>query len=71
MSAAAAKEGKRFDELTIEEYRRHSDLFDESVYAITVESSVAARDVPGGTAQTQVQAALSAAKKRLETGHVG
>ena len=71
LSADAAKQGKRFDELTIEEYRRHSDLFDEGVYAITVESSIAARDVPGGTAQTQVQSALAMAKKRLEAGYAG
>ena len=71
LSADAAEQGKRFDDLTLEEYRRHSDLFDEDVYAITVESSIAARDVPGGTAQTQVQAALSAAKKRLEDNHAG
>ena len=69
LSADAAEGGKRFDELTLEEYRHHSDLFDEDVYAITVESSIAARDVPGGTAPAQVLAALSAAKKRLETDH--
>ena len=69
LSADAAEQGKRFHELTLEEYRRHSDLFGEDVYAITVESSIAARDAPGGTAPARVLEALSAAKRRLEIDH--
>ena len=66
LSADAAGQGKRFDELSLETYRGYSDLFGEDVFSITVESSLAARDVPGGTAQGQVRQALSAAKLRLE-----
>ena len=66
LSAHAAGQGKRFDELSLETYRRFSHLFDEDVYSITVESSVAARDVPGGTAYRQVKRALSEAKARLD-----
>ena len=69
LSADAAEQGKRFDELALETYRRHSGLFDNDVYEITVESSIAARDVLGGTAQRQVLEALSAAKNRLDPRH--
>ena len=61
LTADAASQGKRFDELPLETYRGHSSLFDNDVYAITVESSIAARDVLGGTAPGQVRAALAAA----------
>ena len=47
LSADAAGQARRFDELPLETYRGHSDLFGEDVYSITVESSLAARDVSG------------------------
>ena len=61
--ALAAQKG--FHELKLSEYRKFSPLFDRKVYDITVESSVAARDVAGGTAPGQVKAALKKAKKSL------
>ena len=61
----AAGEGKRFDALTLEEYRRFSPEFDDDILGITVASALAARDVPGGTAPSQVAAALQRAKERL------
>jgi len=64
VSYAMAK-GKSFSELSLSEYRELSPLFGEDVYAITVESSIAARDVIGGTAPRQVDRALAAAKKIL------
>lgn len=51
--------------LTLDEYRKESELFDESVFAVTVETSVAARDVPGGTAPKRVAAELADARRRL------
>ena len=66
LSAHAAEQGKRFDELSLDTYRRFSELFDEDVYSVTVESSVAARDVPGGTAHSQVKRVLSEARARLD-----
>ena len=54
---------KRFSELSLAEYKNFSPLFAEDVYSITVESSVAARDVIGGTAPKQVERALANAKK--------
>ncbi len=58
---------KSFRELSLSEYRNFSPLFDKDVYNITLESSIAARDVVGGTAPNQVEAALRKAKKSLRT----
>jgi len=65
VSYAAAK-NKSFAELSLGEYREFSPLFEEDVSAITVASSIAARDVPGGTAPKRVAQALAAARKTLE-----
>ena len=59
----AMDEGKSFSELSLTEYQDFSLLFGEDVYLITVESSLAARDVIGGTAPRQVERALDSAKK--------
>ncbi len=64
VSHAIAK-GKSFHELSLSEYQEFSPLFENDVYAITVESSLAARDVIGGTAPKQVTQALAAARKIL------
>jgi len=58
----AMKKGKSFSELSLDEYKGFSPLFGEDVYSVTVESSMAARDVTGGTAPKQVERALSRAK---------
>ena len=64
----AAEKGKSFGQLSLAEYKGFSPLFDEDVYLITVESSIAARDVAGGTAPGQVGRALAAAKKIIGQG---
>jgi len=61
----AMEKGKSFSELSLAEYKGFSPLFEEDVYSITVESSLAARDVIGGTAPRQVERALATAKKRV------
>jgi len=61
----AMEKGKSFGELGLSEYKEFSPLFGEDVYSITLESSIAARDVIGGTAPKQVARALAAAKKLL------
>ncbi len=66
LSAFAYDASKGFGELSLEEYRRFSDLFDEEVFSITVDSSVAARNVPGGTAFERVEGAIAEARTRLE-----
>ena len=66
LSCHAVESGKRLDELDLDAYRRFSDRFDDDVLSITVESSVLARDVLGGTAPNRVEAAIDAARAELE-----
>jgi argininosuccinate lyase len=58
--------GKDLRDLTLEEYRRFSGLFDEDVRQIDVWSSVRSRDLPGGTAPRQVAAAIRRARTVLK-----
>ncbi len=59
----AVEKGKSLNQLSIKEYKDFSPLFNEDVYSIDIESSLAARDVAGGTAPRRVEQALAAAKK--------
>ena len=58
--------GKSLSDLTVDEYRRYSPLFDSDILELSMERSVAARDVPGGTAPVRVTAALAAARVLLD-----
>jgi argininosuccinate lyase len=58
--------GKLMHEISLDTYRQFSDLFDEGVFEITVDSSVLARDVPGGTSFSRVELAIKAAVIELE-----
>ena len=60
-------ERKPLDELSLEAYKRFSELFDEGVYEITADSSVMARDVRGGTAFVRVERAVADARAQLGT----
>ena len=62
----AIENKKALPELDIKEYKTFSPKFEEDVKSITVESSLAARDVPGGTAPEQVRMALAAARRTLD-----
>ena len=66
VSSYASEQGKQFRELSLEEYHRFSEVFEEDVYQVTAERSIQARDVPGGTAPNQVRAALERARSLLE-----
>ena len=66
LSRYAVGQGKGFERLNLEEYRRFSDRFEQDVFDVTAESSVAARDVPGGTAPQRVREALVAARQALQ-----
>ncbi len=61
----AAGAGKSLKQLDIKEYQQFSARFSQDVYEISVESSLAARDVPGGTSPSRVNAALKEARQRL------
>ena len=50
----AERRGCELNELPFEVYRQASELFEEDVLEITVDSAIAARDVPGGTAPRRV-----------------
>ena len=49
---------KNFNELSLDEYRNFTPLFDHDVYNISLESSIAARNATGGTSPKQVKAAI-------------
>ena len=61
----ATEKDKSFAEISLSQYRKFSKLFEDDVYLVTVDRSLAARDNPGGTALEQVKVALEAAKKTL------
>jgi argininosuccinate lyase len=61
----AMEKNKTFGELSLAEYKKFSPLFAKDVFSITIESSLAARDVVGGTAPGQVAKALASAKKSI------
>jgi len=63
----AGSKKKRLRELTLEEYQNFSPLFAQDVYSITLESSLAARDVPGATSPRQVEEALRRARELAES----
>ena len=63
----ADEKGKALGQLSLEEYRRFSLLFEEDVFGrLDVRAAVEARDVPGGTSPRRVMAALKRARRRLE-----
>ncbi len=66
LSTSALQDGRKLSDLSIDEYRSFSDAFDEDVTSISVESSLAARDVVGGTAPNRVRQAVAEAKATLE-----
>ncbi len=66
-SRYARENAKEVHQLSLEEYRRFSPLFDDNVLRITLEGSVEGRDLPGGSAPNRVADALREAQEMLET----
>jgi argininosuccinate lyase len=62
----ADERGVDVSRLTLEELRRFAPEFGADATSITLASSLAARDVPGGTAPRQVARRLRAARKRID-----
>jgi argininosuccinate lyase len=58
--------GKSFAGLALSEYAEFSPLFEEDVYNVTAEASIAARNVVGGTAPEQVKQQLARARKMVQ-----
>ena len=67
LSNLALKDGRKLSDLSLDEYRTFSGVFDKDVLSISVESSLAARDVYGGTAPNRVLRAIAEARATLET----
>ena len=65
LTAYAEERSKALHQLTLEQYRRFSDSFDEDVLSITVDASIAARDVPGGTSYKRVRRAIEDANAKM------
>lgn len=61
----AISKGKELSELPLTDYQNFSPLFEEDVYSISIRSSVAARNVRGGTAPKQIERAIRIAKRKL------
>jgi argininosuccinate lyase len=64
--AMGVREGRDLAQLTLDELRGFSTQIDDDVYAVlTLEGSVGARDHLGGTAPSQVRAAIARARAGL------
>ncbi len=59
------KEQESFAQLTLAEFQRFSPLYSEDVLHLTVEASLQAKDVTGGTAPSQVAAQIKLAQEKL------
>ena len=62
----AVGKGKTLAELDMKEYKKFSPLFASDVRSITIETSLAARDVVGGTAPKRVEKALAEARRIIK-----
>ncbi len=67
----AAEKGKALNQLSLSEYKRFSPLFNENTLTISKSSSVAARNITGGTAPQQVKKAIDRAKKMIGESNKG
>ena len=65
LCAYAHSSARTLQELSMDEYRGFSELFEDDVYRITPRGSAESRNVTGGTAPGQVRSALEVAKRCL------
>ena len=65
LTSHAENAGKRLCDLSLDELKAASDHFDEDALEITAESSIASRDVPGGSAPRRVRGAMQRAYGRV------
>jgi argininosuccinate lyase len=63
----AIEQGKRLEDLKIEEYREFSQLFQKDVYSsITLTASITTKSASGGTSRVRVVEALEKARKEID-----
>jgi len=65
LSRHAINKNKSFHKLSLSEYHNFSPRFKKDVYDITLSSSIAARNVIGGTSPQQVETSLTRAREIL------
>lgn len=66
MVSYALNHNKDLDQFTMNEFKECSELFDSGIYeAISMETCVNARNIPGGPAKGQVLSAIAEAKQNL------
>ena len=64
--AECIEKGVVLDELSLDEYRAHSEVFEEDLYSsISLETCVAKRISEGGTSTASVKAQIAAVRKDL------
>ncbi len=61
----AVKKGKALDQLSLSEYKRLSPLFNKDILTISKSSSIATKNIVGGTAPHQIDKAIEKAKETL------
>jgi len=61
----AISKGKELTELSLTDYQNLSPHFEEDVFSITSQSSIADRNTHGGTAPKQLERALKIARRKL------
>ena len=61
----AEESRRRLTDLSLDELRRASNLFDEAVFGLTARTSVDARSLPGGTGGDSVRQQLNRARRLL------
>lgn len=62
----AELQGQSLEAIPLEDYQKFSELFDEDLYEITIESSINNRDVLGGTNADQVKQSIKQAFSLIE-----
>jgi len=63
----AISKDKSLEELTLDEFKQFSDIFENDVYnAISVETCVSCRNVIGGPAKEAMEKAIAGAKEILK-----
>ena len=68
MSRDAVLSGRSIKDLTLEELKGYSELFEGDVLGIDADSSIDDRKVEGGTARSQVEVAIVTARRSIEAG---
>jgi len=68
---ACEESGCELNQLPFETYREASSLFERDILDLDVDSALAARDIPGGTAPRQVRIAAAALRAQIQAGTRG